>query len=125
MKLHVEVTQEDIDLGCVGDPWGERGGCMVHRAFMRATEGAFPYIGVSSGGVNIYSGPQINAEVVNGLDFPAGVGARIARFDGGLTVKPFSFDIDIPLPGEADRFKATETGGSFPVHSEPHRSEWS
>lgn len=68
MRIKIDVTQDDIDQGCRFDAFGDRGGCMVHRAFMRATEGAFDRVGVNSHCVH-----------------------------WGYPVELFSFEIDIPI----------------------------
>lgn len=105
MKLTIDVTQEDIDLGCKVDTTGDRGGCMVWRAFNRCTEGSFPVTRVLYENIHIYedwdqmmrdnygtAGKQIS--------LPPDVMPKIQRFDKGLPVKPFSFEVDIPVKGE-------------------------
>lgn len=102
MKVHVEVTQEDIDNGVRG----LADSCMVALAFNRATEGAFGQVYVSRSGI-----------ITDGLDLrvkaPAWVGKRISYWDWGRWVngwvdgearltnvpaktRPFAFDLDLP-----------------------------
>lgn len=96
MKITVDVTQEDIAEGCRADGLGRRGGCMVWRAFQRATEGAFPRAHVGSGDIMLdvldvhTCGPYAK--------FPEFVADRIEAYDHDMHVEPFAFDIDIPLP---------------------------
>ncbi len=89
MKVHVEVTQEDIDQGCPYDPYGDKGGgCMVYRALMRATEGALTGLGVHSHGANWDVGYVMwddQLHVVRSID----------DFDDRKPVAPFAFDIEV------------------------------
>lgn len=91
VKLHVEVTQDDIAFGCVADSDGsDAGGCMVYRAFQRATEGAFGTVRV------VYSGIELGADR-RYLPFrDRTIGRRIRRFDAAVKVKPFAFDLELP-----------------------------
>lgn len=103
MKITVSVTQEDIDLGCQGDTIGAKGGCMVHRAFMRATEGAYPFVSVENDAIDVY--PDEHAmkkrnwrKAIHDIRLPEKVSERIETFDADKNeVKPFSFDVDIPI----------------------------
>ena len=90
MKVHVKVTQEDIDKGCRGEPYGANGGCMVWRALDRATEGALDGLVVGTNGFD-YHGALWRT-----VPFPPHVGEKIERFDAGGHVEPFAFDIDLP-----------------------------
>lgn len=87
MKITIDVTQEDIDLGCRLRVKN----CMVHRAFMRATEGAFPesYV-LPVTGLHL-------AEDTKGIALPWQVSARIIEWDSGNIIKPFGFEIDLPI----------------------------
>lgn len=91
MKLHVEVTQEDIDLGCRMDTTGAKGGCMVFRAVQRRFEGAFDgWIGYSN--IHFYDRAKNEIEV----PLPIAVSAAIVAFDGKGHVEPFAFDLELP-----------------------------
>jgi len=89
MKLHVDVLQEDIDQGCEADTTGWRGGCMVWRAFQRATEGAFTSDEVRV----VYTGIALNGRRIATL--PKRVSREIKRFDELQKVEPFDFYIDL------------------------------
>lgn len=98
MKITIDVTQEDIDLGCRAEPYGENGGCMVWRALSRATEGALDGLVVGTYGAdfNVPGGYQT-------IRFSDQVSDRIRDFDSGRAVEPFSFDIDLPIdPAKAE-----------------------
>lgn len=102
MKITVEVTQEDIDEGCRHDLKGKTGGCMVHRAFMRATEGAFPFFGVYYHGIVVFpSRDALLAEwsplfEIGYGDYHELLGQRISAFDGLYDIAPFEFTVEIP-----------------------------
>ena len=92
MRLHVEVTQDDIDKGCKTDAIGANGGCMVWLAFQRATEGAFDQVTVNYEAITVRSGAHRH-----GLPTGGGVWSKIWHFDQGHKVKPFAFDVEIPV----------------------------
>ncbi len=90
MKLHVEVTQDDIDNGVKCDAIGARGGCMIYRAFQRATEGAFPDVAAGPRNIVIFSERSVLAKLPHDhLD-------QMLRFDAGHHVSPFVFDLELP-----------------------------
>lgn len=96
MRLHVEVTQEDIDKGCPGDPDGERGGCMIWRAFIRVTKGAFSAVHVGWDAIESkpkgsYLEPFWYSETDQKF-----IEDRISAFDSGKPVEPFAFDLELP-----------------------------
>jgi len=105
MQIHVEVQQEDIDQGCKSDTDGTHGGCMVWRAFMRSTEGAFDGINVESSEIESWGENEKGVfDLLWCTDLPDRVEKRIYAFDTGKPVKPFAFDLDLPIeaPGEKE-----------------------
>lgn len=98
MRLHVEVTQDDIDKGVRHTP----NACMVAYAFGRATEGAWSTCLVAPRWD--YAKDQYEW-VIETEDFVAPltneVGRKIAKWDAKLPVEPFAFDLDLPI--EEDR----------------------
>ena len=110
MKITVNVTQEDIDLGCKTDKIGAHGGCMVWRAFQRCTEGAFPFAVVDWEGVYIYDSlkdAQEDEEEIHNeraklfASMPPFVEDRIRMFDNAVRVEPFAFDIELSIGSQA------------------------
>lgn len=103
MKLTIDVTQEDIDEGCRKDVDGTNGGCMVYRAFMRATEGAFPFVRVECSDILIFNNYESLQDAVgfdHNIEMPEFLEEKIIYFDSGLPVEPFSFEVDIPAGNE-------------------------
>ena len=102
MKLHVDVTQEDIDQGEPIDGYA----CMVSLAVQRATEGAFCHYGVYTYRTRLVLGPNRTR-----IRLPRRVVNAIFRFDqrsrGVAPPDPFNFDIDIP-----ESALATEKAGA-------------
>lgn len=91
MRLHVEVTQEDIEQGEPLDGFT----CMVALAVQRATEGAFGQYGVYAYRTRLKLGPsRVSVRLARRVT------SAIYRFDqrhrGVRPPEPFSFDIDIP-----------------------------
>ena len=88
MRLHVEVTQADIDDGTCGWP----SACMVAKAIHRCSEGVLsPYV--------MLKGVYLNrADAVTGshlIRFPGEVSIAINAYDRGKPVAPFAFDLEI------------------------------
>lgn len=103
MKLTIDVTQEDIDLGCKVDTTGKMGGCMIWRAFNRCTEGSFPFFRVNYESIVTYSDfDQMISDAPWGMkydqkfDLPNFLRNAIEDFDHGIPVEPFSFEVEIP-----------------------------
>ena|ERR1041385_4112964 len=99
MKLTIDVTQEDIDLGCRIDTTGVKGGCMVWRAFNRCTEGSFPYFQVEYGDIHIFDNLEVLQEGYLSrvdIELPEDLEDKIRSFDQGNPVQPFSFEIELP-----------------------------
>ncbi len=69
---------------------------MVYRAFMRATEGAFRWVGVSSYSINY--GGEDGPFGENVALLPRWVGDHINDFDNEQPVTPFSFDLELDIP---------------------------
>lgn len=90
MKVLVDVTQEDIEQGQRKSPYG----CMVHRAFDRATEGAFSEMYCTQGEIVIQIG-VLQAAV---LPYPANVARKVKRWDLGARTRPFAFEVDVSTP---------------------------
>ena len=91
MKVHVEVTQEDIKKG-------ERNNssqCMIALAITRATEGGLGdllvghYGSCTMGEYVIWSGGKVR--------LPFRVAVHIIAYDRGQDVAPFAFDLDLPV----------------------------
>lgn len=106
MKLTIDVTQEDIDLGCRYDTSGAKGGCMVHKAFNRCTEGSFPFFEVEYTEIRIFNSMESMQDGFISeleIDLPEFVEDKIRDFDLGEPVQPFSFEVDIPIGNEVGR----------------------
>ena len=83
MKLTIEVTQEDIDLGCKQ----ETKACMVWRAVNRCTEGSLENLSVGYGYIDWRTGfAKLPGDVVH----------KILAWDSGFKTQPFSFELEIP-----------------------------
>ena len=98
MKIRVDVIQEDIDNGCKADTDGTvGGGCMVYRAFMRATEGAFDGIRVESSEIGSWGRNEHGVyDLLWYAELPQDIEDLIGDFDNGRPVEPFAFDIEVP-----------------------------
>lgn len=99
MKLHIEVTKEDISEACRGSA----SGCMIHRAFMRATEGAYWPSAILVGGMGMEHG-SIVFDPADGKDAPAwtvylphDVTRKARLWDRGRNPAPFAFDVEVPV----------------------------
>ncbi len=91
MKLNVNVTQCDIDHGCIGD--GSR--CPIARALIRAlTDRGFRWVGMAVGTSTI----RLDALGRGMIYVPSTTQLAdfIGKFDHKLMVSPFSFELDIP-----------------------------
>lgn len=84
MKLHVEVTAEDIHYGATGSP----DCCPVALALRR-------HCGRASVGTTAVSLFPPDADVQQ-VGLPADVQDFILQFDAGQKVEPFAFDLDLP-----------------------------
>lgn len=82
-KVHIDVTQEDIDGGCAGNSLE----CPVARAFRRVT-GKDVTVHVSYAA---YDYQEDGAHKV--ILLPTDVASFIWEFDNGDSVSPFSFDV--------------------------------
>lgn len=102
MKLHIEVTQEDIAEGQRNSGVG----CMVYRAFMRATEGAYGVVRVHSNAIGIYDDATEDDQPTLEALLPVWVRKRIRRWDRGNynwqteewerpRTRPFAFDTEV------------------------------
>lgn len=109
MRLHVEVTQEDIDSrkAVLAAKLSMYQHCMIAQAFNRATEGAFAPVHVAPlvryGGYGYPDGYRwfIGLDGGANVDLPDDAGDRAADWECGRPVQPFSFDLDLPI--EASR----------------------
>jgi len=93
MKLHIEVTQEDISDGERG--CGDR--CMVWRAITRLLPDSPPDF--CGAGRRDGSGAWVEWRREDGyvsVDLPDSVGKEMTIWDNGGYVRPFSFDLDLP-----------------------------
>jgi hypothetical protein len=93
MKLHIEVTAEDIEQGHPNDPLS----CPVARAIKRVM--GRPHVWVSVGDDEVCFDDT-------DIELPLFVAMFVMEFDDGEDVVPFAFDLDVPdevlasLPGE-------------------------
>jgi hypothetical protein len=90
MKIHVDVTQEDLDKGIRGR-WEE---CAVHRAIERLgiiQEPFGVYWSISLAGRNMATIKQLGR-------LPVAAFNLIEAWDRGAHVEPFSFDMEINYP---------------------------
>jgi hypothetical protein len=90
MRTRVEVTAEDIEKGSRCNGWN----CPVHRGLWRATGQTW----------NVYSSWAIAVEPQprRTISLPSEAIVFNNRFDGGLPVQPFTFEVDIPEGGNAE-----------------------
>lgn len=76
----IEVTREDIDHGLAGSC----GSCPVALAIRRRFPDGWVRVGIRC----VYAGGRA-------YHLPSGAIEFIERFDGGMPVEPFSFELDI------------------------------
>lgn len=106
MRIHVEVTQEDIDTPCDETKLRSQT-CMIARAFERAATGRLAFDGVSVAPRRGYKGDWRvyvfhNLQQRYEADLPASAAQAARDWDEGeVEVQPFVFDLD--LPDEASR----------------------
>jgi len=84
MKVHVEVTAEDI---ATGEP-SDYSQCPIALALKRAVPGCDPYVSTVLLSLNGRHGIQ--------AFIPTCVSMFIMDFDDGDPVDPFAFDLEIP-----------------------------
>lgn len=85
MRLHIEVTQDDIDRATPKD----RQACMVARAIIRCSEGVLrPQV--------LWTRMNLGDEKDRTVALPEALRWRVKRFDNGnRDHEPFAFDIDL------------------------------
>lgn len=84
--IEINVTQEDIDAGCVGSAYA----CPVARAMRRAGLGEPAVWGCSA----YVTGRRPWGRV--GVPLPERVEAAIGAYDRGEGMEPFTFTLEIP-----------------------------
>lgn len=87
MKVNIRVTKNDISNGRPRSA----AYCPVALAFRRRLAG----MGVSPN-VGRYTVVLYNSTQFESVFLPRAATVKIANFDGGKSIKPFSFSIDIP-----------------------------
>ncbi len=85
--MKIDVTQEDIDQGLRNDGWK----CPVGRGVQRATNDGDFAVEID----RIVRGTEGDEDYLS-VELPEDVGERICKFDDGLGMQPFSFEIDLP-----------------------------
>lgn len=90
MITTINVTQDDIDKGCVCDSSGKSGGCMVWRAVHRA----LPELRLTVGYYSLYL--ERGVEGFHLFELNDSTHEAIEAFDKGKPVSPFSFSLDLP-----------------------------
>jgi hypothetical protein len=94
VRVHVEVTREDIRRGKARNYEG----CPIALALLRHGEGAFEKVYVSDGIVTL---------TIDGWMHEARLSSETTAFvnaiDHRLPVKPFSFELDVPVKALKER----------------------
>lgn len=88
MLKHIVVTKEDIESGRRRDSFS----CPVANAIRRQCSvhslHVLPYSVVWGNALSLYSAPKST--------LPYDVEKTILRYDGGINIEPFEFDLEIP-----------------------------
>jgi hypothetical protein len=92
MKLRIKVTKSHIDVGRLGSPDYCPIGVAVNSEIY---EGYYAYI-LEEEIMVINRSEEKYDSCVGVIPLPRSARRFIARFDKGLTVKPFSFDLVVP-----------------------------